>query len=99
MAVTPDSIIKGQSIKIKVMGIVTTEQTLSKLHLDTMYNGQSIYTDNVDKASAVVKGIYTYEYEASVPTFTPAGNWEIYIYLLNSAEEKLSCVKAMFTIP
>jgi hypothetical protein len=99
MVVTPDSVIKGQNIKIKVMGIMTTQQTVSKLHLDTFYNGKTIYTDNVDKGSSVVEGVYTYDYEASVPTFTPAGKWEIYVYLLNTADEKLSCVKAAFTMP
>jgi hypothetical protein len=100
MTVDPTEIVKGQSIRIKVLGVFLQDVTISKLHLDTLYNGGVIFTDNVDKGNTPQKkGTYAYDYEASVPTFVPSGKWEILINLLNDKEEKLSCVKATFEMP
>lgn len=99
--VDPTEIIKGQSIKIKVAGVMKEEVHVQKLHLDTYYNGGVIYQDNVDKQNQLVakSGRFIYEYEASVPTFTPSGKWEIFIYLVNSENVNISCLKAEFTMP
>jgi hypothetical protein len=100
MTVDPKEIIKGSDIRIKVVGIMLSEQTVSKLHLDTYYNNDVIYTEDVDKKNVVVKkGTYGFDYTASVPSFTPAGNWEIFLNLLNAAGDTLSCVKATFIMP
>jgi hypothetical protein len=100
ITVDPTEIIKGQNISIKVVGVMLSDQVVNKLHLDTYYNGSVIYTADVDKKNAPVKkGPYGYNYEASVPTFTPSGKWEIFIYLLNDKQEKLSCQKATFNMP
>jgi hypothetical protein len=99
--VDPAEIIKGQSIKIKVAGVMKEEVHVQKLHLDTFYNGGIIYQDNVDKQNQLVpkSGKFIYEYEASVPTFTPSGKWEIFLYLVNSENVNISCLKAEFTMP
>jgi hypothetical protein len=98
--VDPAEIVKGQSIKIKVAGVMKEETHVQKLHLDTFYNGGIIYQDNVDKNNLLVpkSGKFIYEYEASVPTFTPSGKWEIFIYLVNSENVNISCLKAEFTM-
>ena len=100
MTVDPTEIQKGQSIRIKVMGVFLQDVIVNKLHLETMYNGGVIFTDNIDKGNTPQKkGTYAYDYEASVPTFVPSGKWEIFVNLLNDKEEKLSCVKANFEMP
>lgn len=97
--VDPAEIVKGQSIKIKVAGVMKVDTKVQKLHLDTFYNGGVIYQDNVDKKNELVPkgGKYIFEYEASVPTFTPSGKWEIFIYLVNSENVNISCLKAEFS--
>ena len=100
IVVDPTEIIKGQNIRFKVVGVMLSDQIVNKMHLDTFYNGAVIYTADVDKKNAPVKkGTYGYDYEASVPTFTPSGKWEIFIYLLNDKMDKLSCHKATFVMP
>jgi len=39
---------------------------------------------------------FYYEYEVGIPTFVPAGHWDIYIYVLNDKGEKLNCLQALF---
>ena len=100
ITIDPTEIIKGQSIKIKVIGAMLSDQVVNKLHLDTFYNGATIYTNDVDKKNvAIKKGNWFYDYEAAVPTFTPSGKWEIFIYIINDKQEKIHCLKAMFTMP
>jgi len=95
--VDPPTLIKGQGIKIKVGGVMVQETIVSKLHLDTYFNGKVIYTNEVDKKNVTVpKGKWGYDYEASVPTFTPSGHWEIFIYIVDGSANNISCVKAVF---
>ncbi len=95
--VDPPELIKGQGIKIKVGGVMVREIVVSKLHLDTFFNGKVIYTNDVDKKNVTVpKGKWAYDYEASVPTFTPAGHWEIFIYIVDGSGTNISCIKASF---
>jgi len=73
------------------------DQIVQKIHLDTYFNGKVIYTQDVDKKNLEVKkGKWAFDYEASVPTFTPAGHWEIFIYVVNNENANLSCIKAIF---
>lgn len=95
--VDPPALIKGQGIKIKVGGVMVQETVISKLHLDTYFNGKVIYTNDVDKKNTLVpKGKWAYDYEAAVPTFTPAGHWEIFIYVVDGKATNISCIKAVF---
>lgn len=100
MIIDPETVEKGQSIRIKVLGVFLQNVILKKLHLETFYNGGVIFTDDVDKGNTEQsEGTYAYDYEASVPTFVPSGHWEIFLHLLNEKEEKLSCVKVSFDMP
>jgi len=95
--VNPPTLVKGQSIKIKAGGVMTQDEVLQKIHLDTYFNGKVIYTNDVDKKNfEVKKGKWAFDYEASVPTFTPAGHWEIFMYIVNKDGTNLSCIKAVF---
>ena len=96
-AVQPPTIIKGKSIRIIVAGVMINDQVIQKLHLDTLFNGNKIYTAEVDKKNIkVAKGKWQYDYEASVPAFTPSGHWEIFMYIVNDKNENISCVKGIF---
>lgn len=95
--VDPPTLIKGQSIKIKAGGVMIQDEIVKKIHLDTYFNGSVIYTNDVDKKNlGVKKGKWAFDYEASVPTFTPAGHWEIFIYVVDKDNNNLSCLKAVF---
>ena len=100
MIIDPTTVEKGQSIRMKVLGIFLQDVVLKKIHLETFYNGGVIFTDDVDKGnSPQSQGSYAYDYEASVPTFVPSGHWEIFLHLLNEKDEKLSCIKVSFDMP
>jgi hypothetical protein len=96
-AVQPASIIKGGSIRIIAGGVMVNDQVVQKIHLDTYFNGAVIYTQEVDKKNvAVPKGKWQWDYEASIPSFTPSGHWEIFIWIINDKNEKISCLKGIF---
>ena len=96
----PNNVIKGQNIRTKIVGVMQSDQSINRLHLETFFNGSSIFTDNVDKKNIFIKkGTYGYEYETSVPTFTPSGLWEIYLYLINESGNNLSFLKMSFSMP
>jgi hypothetical protein len=92
----PTELIKGQNIHIKVIGAMMQDEVVSKLHIDAFLNGSSIYNQDVVKNQEVKKGLWYYEYEVGIPTFVPAGHWDIYIYVLNDKGEKLNCLQALF---
>lgn len=95
--VDPPTLIKGQSIKIKAGGVMIQDEIVQKIHLDTYFNGKVIYTNDVDKKNLEVKkGKWAFDYEASVPTFTPAGHWEIFVYVVDKNNTNLACIKAVF---
>lgn len=97
MKVSPTEVIKGKDIGIKVKGVMLEDQVVQKIHLDTYFNGGVIFQDNVDKGNTQVKkGVYAFDYNASVPTFTPSGKWEIRVWLVNDANDNIACVKAEF---
>ncbi len=100
ITVDPTEVQKGQSIRIKIVGVFLQDVVVKNLSLETFYNGGVIFTDNVDKGNTPQKkGTYGFDYEASIPTFVPSGMWEIFVNLLDDKEEKLSCVKASFEMP
>ena len=100
-AINPSEIIKGQDINIKVQGQALVDLTMKNLNLVTKYNGADIFTDNKDQGGKAVPtgDKFQYQYTASVPTFTPAGEWDIYLKLENDDDEVVSCLKAHFTMP
>lgn len=100
ISIEPKEIIKGQSIKIKVGGVMLQDTQVNKLHLVTYFNGEVIFTDNVDKKNVPVKKgtLYSYDYEAAVPAFTPSGKWEIFLHLQDPSGKDLNCLKASFTM-
>lgn len=96
--VVPSKLIKGQSIKILVAGVMTQDVVVQKIHLDTYFNGNVIYTAEVDKKNVEVKkGKWNYDYEASVPTFTPNGDWIIKVFVVDKNNANLSCIQAAFS--
>ena len=96
-AVQPPNLIKGKSIRIIIGGVMIKDEVIQKLHLDTYFEGKVIYTQDVDKKNTkVARGKWNFDYEASVPAFTPSGKWEIFMYLINAADEQIACIKCSF---
>lgn len=92
----PTELIKGQNIHIKAIGAMMQDENVSNLHIDALLNGSPIYNQDIAKNQQVKKGLWYYEYEVGVPTFVPAGHWDIYIYVLNDKGDKLNCLQAQF---
>lgn len=99
MDVTPKFVVKGKDFKLKVGGVIASEHIKIKgLHLDVFYNGATIHNEDVAKVSDAKKGPYFFDYTNTVPTFTPSGHWETFVYLRDEKDVNLACVKATFDI-
>jgi hypothetical protein len=97
--VSPTKLVKGQDIQIKVKGVALEDTEVTNLHLDTLFNGSSIFKDDKPQSFGKVAagGEVVYAYSASVPSFTPAGNWDITMNLQDSSKKNVSCLKVTFT--
>lgn len=97
-AVTPEEIIKGDDIALKAQGQALENLVIKNLHLITKYNGADIFVDDKDQGSKEVPAgqTHSFSYTASVPSFTPSGSWDIYLYLQNDKDENVSCLLAHF---
>lgn len=96
----PEEIIKGGEILFKVQGVALEAMTVKKLHLVTKYNGADIFTDNKSIEKTLTEGQkLTYDYTAAIPSFTPSGSWDIYLYLQDDKEIEIHCLKAHFDMP
>ena len=98
--VTPEEVIKGDNIAMKVQGQALEEVTMKDLKVIAHYNGAEIFSEVKDQGGKVVPvgGKFTFEYTQSVPTFTPVGSWDINLYLRNDKDEDVSCILAHFDI-
>lgn len=101
ISIKPEEIIKGQDINFKAQGTALKDIIIKNLHLITKYNDEVIFEDNKDQGSKAVAegGKFVFSYVASVPSFTPSGSWDIYLYLQNENDEDISCLKAHFDMP
>lgn len=96
----PEEIVKGGEILIKVQGVALETLYVKKLRLVTKYNGGDIFTDNKAIEKSLPEGQkLVYDYTASIPTFTPSGSWDIYIYLMDDKDVEIHCLKAHFDMP
>jgi len=96
--VVPTELTKGKPISMKAQGVLKEDRDVSNLHIEAFYNGEVIFKNDVDKTAHVNKGPYSFAYDNNVPTFTPAGKWETYVYLMGGKDktEKLACILATF---
>jgi len=93
--VTPTELQKGKPISMKAVGVFTAASDVTNLHISANLNGQEIFKNDVAKASHQNPGPYMFSYDNNVPTFTPAGHWEVYVWCMNG-DNKLACIKATF---
>jgi hypothetical protein len=94
----PPEIIRYNSYKCIVNGMMLREETVKNLEIKTFLDGNIIIEDTVNKGSVKIKeGPYSFIYEAAVPWYTPAGNWDIFVYLVNSKDENIACIKMSFS--
>ena len=96
--VYPEEIIKGDDIAFKAQGQALEDLVIKNLHLVTKYNGADIFIDDKDQGMHEVPAgkTHSFAYTASVPSFTPSGSWDIYLYLQNDKDENISCLLAHF---
>lgn len=97
-AITPEEIIKGDDIAMKVMGEAQEDLVIKSLFVQAKFNDVNIFSDLKDQGSVELEDgdSFTYDYSASVPSFTPAGSWNIYLYLKNDKNENISCLLCHF---
>ena len=95
--VTPDTITKGGVMNIKVMGKSSKNEEIDYLQISCKLNGKDAYSDKKSlKQKANAGQSFIYEYDQSVPTFIPEGKFEVYLYLVNTNGETVSCLNAYF---
>lgn len=98
ITINPPTIEKGQSIKMKQVGTMSIDTHVQRVYVVASLNGKQVFTDQVVKNVDVPKGLYSYEYEVSVPGFIPAGHFEAKIYLHDSKLANLSCFRIFFDV-
>lgn len=96
--VFPLVVTKGEKINIKVQGKSGVEIALSKITVVASLNGTQAFTDTKSMEGQKVAATqdFVYDYETTVPTFIPEGRFDIKIYLVNTAGDKVSCLDAYF---
>lgn len=99
VTITPPSLIKGQPINIRVDGRMLSDEKVRKIYIEASLDGK-LQPVPIKKLSDDVSigDDYGFSYDASVPSFVPAGNFDIKLYLLNDAEERLASMNVWFTI-
>merc|ERR1712096_525925 len=99
--VTPEVIVKGEDINIKVIGTMIQDAEMDKLHVITYFTGKSKSKlderDGAIEQKKVAAGEdYHYEFTAPVPKIVPIGLFEIFMNLLAKDGTQLQCLKATF---
>ena len=92
--VVPKEIELGSDVTLKSKVEALKKISIKKLKIQVQYNGSDIFSDIKD---VEVNEKFVYTYTAAVPAFTPAGNWVIFINLVDSNGNNVSCLKASFT--
>ena len=96
---TPTSIIPGESVQFKMQFQATTDVTISKLFLDTLSDGVSLFTDNVIIGKTYSEGDKDVSgYSATIPSFCPPGSWDILLYLKDDSDNNAAVLKCHFDI-
>jgi hypothetical protein len=97
--VTPDSIIKGENLTIKVNGVFLSDQHVQDLNIVTFKDGTKMDEQTIDKSVDKKKNEHwVWEYGSFVPAFVPAGHWETFIRLRDADHKELCCIKASWDI-
>jgi len=94
--VKPTELIKGKPISMLAAGVLKEERDITNLHIEAYYEGNIIFKNDVDRKEHANKGPYNFSYNNDVPTFTPSGHWETYVWLIGAGDEKLACIEATF---
>ena len=96
--VVPPELELGADVTLKSKVKALKKVSIKQLKLLVQYNGVDIFSDLRDYIKDVeVDETFVYTYTASVPAFTPAGKWDIFINLVDSDEKNVTCLKASFT--
>lgn len=97
--VTPTELVKGKPISMKASGVFTAARDITNLHIEAYYNKNLIFKNDVPRVEHTNPGPYVFSYDNNVPTFTPSGYWETFVYLVGAGDENLACIEATFTTP
>lgn len=95
----PEAIVPGGSIEFKMQYQALQAVNIASLDLDVLNNGVSLFTDKVaiNKSYAESEKDVT-GYTAAIPSFCPAGSWDIMLYLKDDAGSNAAILKAHFDI-
>ena len=81
--VTPPEIELGQDVTLKSQVLAMKKLSIQKLKLITKYNGSDIFTDEWDLLKKLNDLKNSFILTSSVPSFTPTGEWDIYLHLVD----------------
>jgi len=96
--IVPNAIEKGTQIKMKVIGAMMQEVNVDKVHLEVYLNTNIFFQQDLDKKGSVKKGLYSYDFEVSIPTFAPDGAFMTKFILMSDKNEVLACTQMNFDI-
>ena len=97
-AAVPDPLVKGQDVKLNLVGALSDDITLSKMHVHVTWNGVKL--DDEDKPNATTySDTLTYTYGWNVPSFAPGGAYDVTITGVDAdGSTKDFCVEAKFNL-
>ena len=78
----PEAIIPGGSIEFKMQFTALEDIDIKELNLVTENNGVVLFTDNTPISKSYNSGEKDVTgYTTVIPSFCPAGSWDIYLYI------------------
>lgn len=94
----PPNLNLGGLQKVKVVGSMTKSSDVKGYHIRVLLNKKRIYTTDYEERAHVDQGIWSWEYESGVPRGIPEGFWEVFLYLRDTKDKDLACIKISFQI-
>ncbi len=89
----------SSDLKIKINGIMTKEQKIKSLYIEVKNSNTIISNETIDyKGQLVPEGSYSFTYSTKLPTKPLTGLNQIFIYLINTNDERISCTRTFYEI-
>ena len=91
--IVPFPIVKGKPVIFEVVGTAKVAISQKNARIDVYTSGTKIFTSNVGSSYSTGAGQgYDYKFGYSIPSFVPAGSYEIHISMIDTSGNSLGCV-------
>ena len=96
--ITPYPIKKGSPVKFEVVGTAKQAVSQKNAKLDVYTSGSKIFSTAVGNSYYAAAGApYDYSFTYAIPSFVPAGNYDIWISMIDTAGGVITCVELNMT--